>query len=138
MCQFFSDDLMEDFSQDPYMRTLMSADVHSWNTSIIYTLQNFFFVRKNPTIMRNTLYKVIFNDKSDYPYLNCISQKISGKSHFLGNCFTKLHRAFPEEKYHYILIDCHANSEMQRINLHVKSKIFPNENNRIQPIIFLF
>jgi hypothetical protein len=128
---------MEEFAEDPYMRILMSADVHSWNTSIIYTLQNFFFVRKNLTIMRNTLYKVIFNDKSDLPYLNCISQKISGKPLFLQNCFIKLQRTYPKQKFHYILIDSHSNSEMQRINLHIKSKIFPDQNNKIYPIIFL-
>lgn len=120
------------------MEIFFTNESHGWNTSIIYTLQNYFPIKKDLTIVRQTCYKVIFNDVSDKTYLSTISQRISGRSNFLKESFHKLKRSAPDQKYNYIMVDSHPNSDLTHRNLFVKTNIFPSsKDKKIRPIFFI-
>jgi hypothetical protein len=133
----FSDDLMKPLFRDPYMQNFFANEVHGWNTSVIYTVQNYFPEKKDSTIIRQTHYKIIFNDVSDEALIASISQKFSRRSSFLTECFDKLEKCYPDEKRHYICIDSHFQSRGKSLKLFIKSHIFPTEDNKIRPIFFL-
>ena len=93
---------MKPLFRDPYMQNFFANEVHGWNTSVIYTVQNYFPEKKDSTIIRQTHYKIIFNDVSDEALIANISQKFSRRSSFLTECFEKLEKCYPDEKRHYI------------------------------------
>jgi hypothetical protein len=119
------------------MQNFFANEVHGWNTSVIYTVQNYFPEKKDSTIIRQTHYKIIFNDVSDEALIANISQKFSRRSSFLTECFEKLEKCYPDEKRHYICIDSHFKSPGNSLKLFIKSHIFPGEDNKIRPIFFL-
>jgi len=43
-------------------------------------------------------------------------------------------KTFPENKFHYILVDGHTHSKMAQ--MHIRTHIFPDQNGEIRPIIF--
>ena len=60
------DDLMIEFLDSPQMVELLSVQVHHFNLTTIFTLQNFFATSKfGKTIMRNVNYKVYFYNRVD-------------------------------------------------------------------------
>lgn len=137
MYLFFSDDLMIPLFEDRSMELFFTNEAHGWNTSIIYTLQNYFPLKKDLTIVRQTSYKVIFNDVSDKTYLATISQRISGRSNFLKESFLKLKKCAPDQRYNYIMVDSHPNSDLTHRNLFIKTNIFPGKEKKIRPIFFI-
>lgn len=127
---------MDPLFADPYMQTFFSNEIHGWNTSVIYTVQNYFNDSKGKTVIRQTNYKVIFNDPAEEGLMASISQKFArGRTTFLAECFDILEHFYPEEKRPYVLIDSHSKTEIKR--LFIKSHIFPETDNKIRPIYFL-
>lgn len=62
---FILDDLMAQIFGNSSMEEVFSQNSHHYNFSIVFTSQNFFSSSKNLTIVRQTTYKIIFNDLSD-------------------------------------------------------------------------
>jgi hypothetical protein len=117
-CLLILDDLMIPILNSSEMAELFSVHVHHYNISIIFTLQNFFF----------------FN-RIDVVELRHISvQIIPSTPNFLLSCFKFLEKKYPEHYSHYILIDGHGKSKMKQ--LAIRSNIFPDENNKMKPLIF--
>ena len=129
------DDLQSQFLDSEAMLTLLTVDCHHLNISVIYTLQNFFAPSKfGKTLSRNCHYKVIFYNRLDLNELRIISQQINpSNSNYLQSCFKFLVSHFPGE-FHYVVTDGHYRSKTP--DFLVKSFIFPNEQGKIEPIIF--
>jgi hypothetical protein len=130
------DDLMNDFLDSPSMVELLSVQVHHFNLSTIFTLQNFFATSKfGKTIMRNVNYKVYFYNRLDLRELRNISCQIVPHSpSFMQDNFSFLNKKFPHDPSHYIFVDGHFRSKLP--SLYVRSHIFPDSNGQIRPIIF--
>lgn len=120
---------------DATMEETFSQNSHHHNLSIIFTSQNYFASSKNRTIIRQTTYKIIFNDPSDKTLMRNISCQISpSMPQFLSRCFKTLEQYFPEDQHSYILIDSHYQSPLKKLN--VRSKVLPSSDNKIRPICF--
>jgi hypothetical protein len=136
-CLLIIDDLMTDLLNSAQMVELFSVQVHHYNISVIFTLQNFFAAsRYGKSISQNVHYKVFFYNRLDLVELRHISLQINPNSpNFLATCFQFLENRFPHVKYkHYIVIDGHAKSLISQF--YVRTNIFPDYNNEITPIIF--
>lgn len=117
---------------------------HHFNNSIIYTTQNYFNAKKNQSIERNLNYKIIFYTSTQRRYMQVISLLLSSDPQFLQKVFRqlqekKLVRQLQEKQTEpealYVLIDSNVISPLNMYP--VRSYIFPNAENKIQPIIFL-
>jgi hypothetical protein len=135
-CLLIVDDLMREFLDSSKMVDLMSVQVHHFNISTIFTLQNYFVVSKfGKTIMRNVNYKVIFYNRLDLREIQNISCQIVPKCPgFLEDSFRFLMKKFPFSPSRYILVDGHFRAKMP--SLFVRTHIFPDEKGDIKPIIF--
>ena len=131
---FLIDDLMGPLLNSVYFEEFMAHDSHHFNVSVFFTLQNYFGSSKSKTVIRQTTYKILFNDPADHTLMRNISCQISPQTpQFLTNCFQTLEQKF-EHYQHYLLIDSHPKSAMKQLT--VRSKIFPDQNNQITPICF--
>lgn len=131
---FLMDDLMGPILNTAYMEQFFSHDSHHYNCSVFFTLQNYYSSSKSKTVLRQTTYKILFNDPGDHILMRNISCQIAPtKPQFLTTCFQNLQPRF-EDQQHYILIDSHPKSEMKQMP--VRTKIFPDESNQITPICF--
>jgi hypothetical protein len=130
------DDLMNEFLDSPSMVELLSVQVHHFNLSTIFTLQNFFATSKfGKTIMRNVNYKVYFYNRLDLRELRNIScQIVPHCPSFMQDNFQFLNKKFPSHPSHYIFVDGHFRSKFP--SLYVRTHIFPDSNGDIRPIIF--
>ena len=130
------DDQMNDFLNSAEMIKLLTVDVHHHNISIIFTLQNYFCSSKyGKTLMRNVNIKVFFYNRLDQTELRTISSQIVPKnSNFLDSCFKYLLEKFPNDPSQYVLVDGHYRSSAP--HLFVRSRIFPDTDGEIRPIIF--
>jgi hypothetical protein len=130
------DDLMTEFLDSPFMVELLSVQVHHFNLSTIFTLQNFFATSKfGKTIMRNVNYKVYFYNRLDLRELRNIScQIVPHCPSFMQSNFNFLYKKFPHDPSHYIFVDGHFRSKLP--SLFVRSHIFPDQDGDIKPIIF--
>jgi len=129
------DDLQSQFLDSKEMFELLAVKVHHMNISVIYTLQNYFAPSKfGKSLSRNCHYKVFFYNRLDLTELRHISLQITpNNSVFLQSCFNFLIDQFPS-KNNYLFVDGHFKATTPQFV--VKSQIFPNENGRIEPIIF--
>ena len=130
------DDLMNEFLDSPSMVELLSVQVHHFNLSTIFTLQNFFATSKfGKTIMRNVNYKVYFYNRLDLRELRNIScQIVPHCPSFMQDSFQFLNKKFPTHPSQYIFVDGHFRSKFP--SLYVRTHIFPDSNGDIRPIIF--
>jgi hypothetical protein len=130
------DDLMMELLDSPAMVDFLSIQVHHFNISVIFTLQNYFAPSKyGKTIMRNVNYNVYFYNRLDLRELRNISlQIVPNCPLFMQSNFNFLHKKFPHDPSHYILVDGHFRNKLP--SLFVRSRIFPQENDEIKPIIF--
>lgn len=134
------DDLMHEFLSSESMVRLLSVDVHHFNISIIFTLQNFYAPsRYGTTVAKNVNYRVLFYNRMDLRETRNISLQIGAKPNFLNDSFEFLMDEFPNEPP-YLILDNHIKNKHKR--LFVKSNIFPtkkfNSNNKeeFKPIYF--
>ena len=104
--------------------------------SCVFTLQNYFCQsRYSKSIMRNVSYRVFFYNRLELVELRHISlQIIPSLPDFMLSNFKFLEKTFRNQFSHYVIVDGHVHSKMSQ--LHVRSQIFPNESNEINPIIF--
>ena len=131
---FLIDDLMQPILISPYMEQFFAHDSHHYNCSVFFTLQNYYGSSKSKTVIRQTTYKILFNDSSDHTLMRNISCQIAPTSpQFLTKCFHTLESKF-ENYQHYLVIDSHPKSDMKQ--LFVRTKIFPDKNNEIKPLCF--
>jgi hypothetical protein len=130
------DDLMMELLDSPAMVDLLSIQVHHFNISIIFTLQNYFAPSKfGKTIMRNVNYNVYFYNRLDLRELRNIScQILPNCPLFMQSSFNFLHKKFPMDPSHYILVDGHFRNKFP--SLFVRTHIFPDKDNEIKPIFF--
>ena len=130
------DDLMVEFLDSPQMVELLSVQVHHFNISTVFTLQNFFASSKfGKTMMRNVNYKVYFYNRLDLRELRNIScQIVPNCPSFMQTNFEFLFKKFPKDPSHYIFVDGHFRSKMP--SFFVRSHIFPNDKGETRPIIF--
>jgi hypothetical protein len=124
--------MFEALAASPAMLETFTQHSHHYNSSIIFTTQNYFAPSKDRTLIRQTNYKIIFNDPSDQTLIRNISSKI-GSPKFLNLCFKRLQELFPAEKYLYLLID--SSKESQLSQMQVRSNIFPVDG-KVKPICF--
>lgn len=134
------DDLMNEFLSTESMVQLLSVDVHHFNISVIFTLQNFYAPSKfGKTIARNVNYRVLFYNRMDLRETRNISLQISNQPNFLLESFEFLLKEFPHRPP-YIIIDGHFRNRHKF--LFVKSHIFPandyssNNETEFKPIFF--
>lgn len=128
------DDLMESFLQSDAMVKLLSIDVHHYNISTLYTLQNYFAPsRFGKTLSRNVNYRCLFYNRLDLTEVRTISIQISQRPRFLLDCFEFLKKEFQKEPP-YLVIDGHVKSPLNE--LMVRSQIFPLPNGEMKPIFF--
>ena len=127
---------MIEFLDSPQMVELLSVQVHHFNLTTIFTLQNFFATSKfGKTIMRNVNYKVYFYNRVDLRELRNIScQIVPNCPSFMQSNFEFLFKKFPNDPSHYILVDGHFRSKMP--SFFVRSHIFPDQNGDKRPIVF--
>lgn len=129
------DDLMQQIFSSPFMEEVFIQHSHHSSCSLIFTTQNFFNTGKTKTIIRQCNYKVIFNSPSDQLILRHIGCQLKPENpNFLINIFSTLDRLFPKDDYKYVLIDGEPKSKMKQ--LRVRTHIFPNNDNKIQPLCF--
>jgi hypothetical protein len=130
------DDLMMELLDSASMVDFLSIQVHHFNISVIFTLQNYFAPSKyGKTIMRNVNYNVYFYNRLDLRELRNISiQIVPNCPLFMQSNFNFLHKKFPLDPSHYVLVDGHFRNKLP--SLFVRSRIFPSENGEIKPIIF--
>jgi hypothetical protein len=136
-CLIIIDDLMSDLLNSAQMVDLFSVQVHHYNISVIFTLQNFFATsRFGKSIARNVHYKVFFYNRLDLVELRHISLQMNPSSpNFLALCFKFLENRYPHDKYkHYIVLDGHSKSLISQF--YVRTNIFPSEEGEITPIMF--
>lgn len=132
---FIMDDLMNVVFNHPLMEETFSQNSHHHNLSIIFTTQNYFASSKNRTIIRQTNYKIIFNDPADKNLMRNISCKISGSMPgFLTKCFRTLEEIYPNDNFSYILIDSNAVSPLKKFQ--IRTRILPDTDGKIRPVCF--
>jgi len=135
------DDLMNDFLSSEAMVQLLSVQVHHFNITVIFTLQNFYAPSKfGKTLARNVNYQVLFYNRMDLRETRNISLQISTQPNFLTDSFEFLLKEFPHQSP-YIVLDGHFRNKHK--HLFVKSNIFPtnefnykNNDKEIKPIYF--
>lgn len=129
------DDLMDSFLNCVEMVTLLSIQVHHFNITTIFTLQNFFAPSKfGKTLAKNVNYRCIFYNRLDITEIRTMASQISMQPRFLIESFEFLRREFPSQPQ-YIILDGHSKSPLKE--LFVRSQIFPSrENNEIRPLFF--
>lgn len=128
------DDLMDPIMKSNDMVELVSKDVHNFNISVIFVLQNYFATSKHgKTLTRNCQYKVFFYNRIELLELRNISSQIAAAPNFLAANFHFLMSNFPDEKFPYLIIDGHSKSKAG--DFPYRSRIFPI-NDKIEPIIF--
>jgi len=130
------DDLMTELLDSAAMVDFLAVQVHHFNISTIFTLQNYFAPSKfGKTIMRNVNYKVYFYNRLDLRELRNISlQIVPNCPLFMQSNFNFLHKKFPNDPSHYILVDGHFRNKLP--SLFVRSRIFPMKDGQIKPIFF--
>jgi len=129
------DDLMDSFLNSVEMLTLLSIQVHHFNITTVFTLQNFFAHSKfGKTLAKNVHYRCIFYNRLDITEVRTIATQISMNPRFLIESFEFLRREFPNQPQ-YIIVDGHSKSPLKE--LFVRSQIFPSgEKNEMKPIFF--
>jgi hypothetical protein len=130
------DDLQTDFLNSPEMLELLTAQIHHFGISCIFTLQSYYGKSKfGKSLLRNVTYKCFFLNRLDRRELKYISMEIAPNSpNFMESNFNFLFENFPRYSQ-YILIDGHFASTVP--HLYVRSNIFPSKvDNIIRPIIF--
>lgn len=127
------DDQMSALLNSPFMETFFCATSHHFNNTIFFTLQNYYSSARSKTILRQCVYKIIFNDPGDRILIRNISCTVSPNPQFLYKCFQMLEQKFPTD-LQYLLIDTNPRSPMKQMV--IRSKIFPNSSNEIKPICF--
>lgn len=131
---FILDDLFHLISSSQLMTEAFLMTSHHYNSSLIFTTQNFFHQARDKSVVRNCSYKAIFNDKSDQTLIRNISSQISHPQ-FLASCFKSIESLFPEENYPYILIDSDKKSLLKKCP--IRSRIFPMDpDNEVRPLCF--
>ena len=135
-CLIILDDLMSQILNASSMVEFFAVQIHHYNISCIFTLQNYFVqTRFSKSILRNVHYKVFFYNRVDLVELRNISMQIMPTApDFMLSNFKFLEANFENKYSHYILVDGHMRSKMSQ--LHVRSQIFPNSDGEIVPIVF--
>jgi hypothetical protein len=130
------DDQMNELLDSKSFVDLLCVKCHHFQICTIFTLQNYFASSKfGRTISRNVNYKVFFFNRVDLREIKNISMQISPSSpDFMQSNFNFLFEKFPNDPSHYIIVDGHYRSKMRV--MYVRSRIFPNFNNVIEPIFF--
>lgn len=131
---FLLDDLVDAVHAQKEMEHVFTKLSHHFGNSILYTSQNYFNARKNQTIERNLNYRIIFYSNTQRRYMQEISLHLSSDPQFLRKVFNQLEEKRKETEPLYILIDANEISPLRKYP--VRSYIFPNKENKIQPIIF--
>jgi len=127
------DDLMTEFLSNQNMVKLLSVEVHHFNISLIFTLQNIYAPSKfGTTLSRNINYKILFSNRLDLREMRNLSLQICNQPSFLSESFELLYKEFNTEPA-YIVIDGHIKSKFKR--LFVRSQIFPKDG-KITPVFF--
>jgi hypothetical protein len=52
-------------------------------------------------------------------------------------CFLKLKRTAPDQRYNYIMVDSHPGSDLTHRHLFIKTNIFPTKDKKIRPLFFI-
>lgn len=130
------DDLMDEVLNSISMVHLVANDVHNFNISVVFVLQNYFaHGRYGKTLVRNCHYRVFFYNQIEQLELRNISSQISTHPNFFIANFEFLSKAFPQQRSHYLLIDGHFLSSANK--LWCRTHIFPQApEHKIEPIIF--
>ena len=144
-----ADDLMKECDNDEGFIDVMTKLSHHQKLSVIWSNQCYFTRGKNKSKYGNTAIlqaseKVIFNDRSDVTWINCVSQKSFGPGHSnaLRGAMNMVADLFPGNKANkgdrsgqYLVIDCNQIS-FNDDRCKLKANIFPNENDEFEQIFF--
>jgi hypothetical protein len=130
------DDLMQSMLNSEEMLDLITKNVHHNNLTVCFTLQNYYASSKfGKSVIRNCQYRVFFYNRIDQRELISISSQIANAPNFLTANFQFLFEKFPNDSFHYLLIDGQFRS--QASSMWCRTHIFPsNKGGEIEPIIF--
>jgi hypothetical protein len=129
------DDLMMEICKSESIIDLIVTRVHHCNITFVYTMQNYFCHSKfNKTLTKNTHYRVIFYNRIAQNELSIMSSQMCNSPKFFASNFKFLTDNFPNEPA-YLFVDGMIKSPVPE--LYCRSLVFPNEQGRIEPIIFL-
>lgn len=134
---FVFDDLSSQIVNSKQMLHFFMAASHHHRISCLFTLQSQFMVgRFTKQIVRQCGYRFLMRDRADILSLSHLSrQLLPGASGFLGKCFEWLQIHEPDPYRRYLLLDYDNNSVLGD-NYRVRSRIFPNEAGKLEPIVF--
>ena len=130
------DDLMQSMLNSEEMLDMITKNVHHNNLTVCFTLQNYYATSKyGKSVIRNCQYRVFFYNRIDQRELISISSQIANAPNFFNANFKFLFEKFPNEPFHYLLIDGQFRSPMS--NMWCRTHIFPNiKGGEIVPIVF--
>ena len=129
------DDLMRQIFNNSQMLDLFTTLSRHNSISLVFSTQNYFDTGSSKTIVRQCNSKVIFDNTMDKVLTRNIgSELVPRQPDFLNNCFDSLRHYFEDEKFPYIVVDGQSHKHMK--NLLFRSRIFPNEHDKINPICF--
>ena len=136
-CLLLIDDQMNEVLSSAEMLSLATKNVHHFNISVCFTLQNYFQENKyRQAFVKNCQYRFFFYNRIDQRELNLISSQIANSPKFLASNFDFLYKKYPKVHSHYLMIDGHFGSNVS--DFWCRTFIFPkSQNGNIEPIIFL-
>ena len=132
------DDLYQEIIDHESFRDLMTTHSHHGQISVILTSQNFFMQGKySKSIMRNYTDMVIFDCKAERQIASYISRQIFPASkNFLPHVMDWLRHNIESPFARYCWIECNPqNRDLPEI-LRIRTKIFPDKDGSVTPIVF--
>ena len=114
------DDLMQEMKADKRLTQLFTKGSHHWNVSVIYIVQNLFFVGiRNSRV--NAQYLVLMKNPSDQLQASTLAKQLyPGKTQY----FMEAYNDACKESYGYLLVDlCQDTPEAIRL----KTNVFPGQ-----------
>lgn len=130
------DDMGADAYSSDVVRDIFMRESHQRRISFLFTTQNFFAKSDvSVDIRRNASHYILFNSHSDRQLLQKLSLKFCNKADKLINVFSWLDRNIAPNTLKYVVIDNSSNTTLPH-SLSIRTCIFPNASNNIEPIFF--
>lgn len=135
---FIFDDLSAQIVSSKPMLHFFTAASHHSRISCLFTLQSQYTPGPHSkTIVRQCHYRFILQDRADKLSLRYLTQQLfpDAPSSFLAHCFLWLQTHEKNQYERYLLLDM-DNRSLLGDHFQVRSRIFPNEEGIIEPLLF--
>lgn len=126
------DDLITEINNSKFIVDLFTKISHHRNISVFILSQNIFY--RSPIyrdISLNAHYIIIFKSPRDSTQINVLARQICGSNwKFFISAFDQA----TDHPYGYLLVDLKQDTP---IELRLRTRVLPNESNKLDPIIFV-